>query len=105
MRAGAVSVVIAYALDRLSRNQAHLYIIADEVEAASGRLKIEMEDFEDWAVGRFMRSARCSLPKSSARRSPSAPHAARAPASKPAIYYRTASRRSTTTGPRIATGW
>lgn len=58
VRAGGVDVVIAYALDRLSRNQAHLYIIAEEVEAAGGRLEFVTEDFEDSAVGRFMRSAK-----------------------------------------------
>src|SRR5690349_7150242 len=32
VRAGAVGVVIAYAVDRLSRNQAHLFILVDEWE-------------------------------------------------------------------------
>src|SRR6266496_2957892 len=32
VRAGAVDVLVAHALDRLSRNQAHLAIIAEEIE-------------------------------------------------------------------------
>lgn len=58
VRAGGVDVVLAYALDRLSRNQAHLYIIAEEVEAGGARLEFVTEDFEDSAVGRFIRSAK-----------------------------------------------
>src|SRR5215217_3402798 len=58
VRAGAVDVVLAYALDRLSRNQAHLAILAEEVEDHGGRLEFVTEDFEDSAVGKFIRSAK-----------------------------------------------
>ena len=58
VRSGLVDVVIAYALDRLSRNQAHLYILAEEVEAHGARLEFVTESFEDSAVGRFIRSAK-----------------------------------------------
>ena len=58
IRAGLVDVMLAYALDRLSRNQAHLYILAEEIEAHSARLEFVTESFEDSAVGRFIRSAK-----------------------------------------------
>lgn len=58
VRSGAVDVVLAYALDRLSRNQAHLYLLADEAEQAGARLEFVTESFEDSAVGRFIRSAK-----------------------------------------------
>lgn len=58
VRAGLVDVVLAYALDRLSRNQAHLYIIAEEFEAHGARLEFVTESFENSAVGRFIRSAK-----------------------------------------------
>lgn len=56
VRAGIAGVVVCYAVDRLSRNQAHLYIVAEEIEDAGGRLEFVTESFEDSAVGRFMRS-------------------------------------------------
>jgi len=58
LRSGSVDVVLAYALDRLSRNQAHVYILAEEIEQHSSRLALVTEDFEDSAVGRFIRSAK-----------------------------------------------
>lgn len=58
LRADGIDVVIAYALDRLSRNQAHLYILAEEIEDHGARLEFVSEDFEDSAVGRFIRSAK-----------------------------------------------
>jgi site-specific DNA recombinase len=50
--------IVSYAVDRLSRNQAHLYILADEVENLGISLRFVTEDFEDSAVGRFIRSAK-----------------------------------------------
>ena len=58
VRAGGVQVVLAYALDRLSRNQAHIYILADEFESRGCQLEFVTENFEDSAVGRFIRSAK-----------------------------------------------
>lgn len=58
VRAGGVDVVVAYSVDRLSRQQAHLYILAEELEEHGARLEFVTEDFEDSAVGRFIRSAR-----------------------------------------------
>ena len=57
-RDGAFSAVICYAVDRLSRNQAHLYIVAEELEGTGVRLEFVTEDFEDSAVGKFIRSAK-----------------------------------------------
>lgn len=58
VRAGDADVVIAYALDRLSRQQSHLAIIAEEIEDHDAQLAFVTEDFEDSAVGRFIRSAK-----------------------------------------------
>jgi site-specific DNA recombinase len=58
VQAGSVEVVIAHALDRLSRNQAHTYILAEEFSRVDTQLKFVTEDFEDSAVGRFIRSAK-----------------------------------------------
>lgn len=58
LRAGDLDVVVCYAVDRLSRNQAHLYILAEEIEDAGVRLEFVTEDFEDSAVGKFIRSAK-----------------------------------------------
>ena len=58
VREGSIDVVISYAVDRLSRNQAHLYILAEEWEGAGVQIHFVTESFEDSAVGRFMRSAK-----------------------------------------------
>lgn len=56
-----VDVVIAYAVDRLSRNQNHVGVILDEVESAGARLEIVTERFEDTAIGRFILGARAFM--------------------------------------------
>jgi site-specific DNA recombinase len=53
-----VGAVICHAVDRLSRNQAHLYILAEELDHAEVRLEFVTEDFENSAVGKFVRSAK-----------------------------------------------
>jgi site-specific DNA recombinase len=58
VRTRSVDVVLAFAVDRLSRNQAHLAILAEEVEDHGARLEFVTEEFEDSAVGRFIRSAK-----------------------------------------------
>ena len=58
LRQGAVDVVVAYAVDRLSRNQNHIGVLFDEVEQAGARLEFVTEDFEETAVGRFILAAR-----------------------------------------------
>jgi site-specific DNA recombinase len=57
-RGHAFDVVVSYAVDRLSRNQAHLYIVAEELETAGVRVEFVTESFEDSAVGKFIRSAK-----------------------------------------------
>jgi site-specific DNA recombinase len=51
-------VVVAYAVDRLSRNQNHIGILFDEFEGTGTRLELVTERFEDTAVGRFVLAAR-----------------------------------------------
>jgi site-specific DNA recombinase len=58
VRAGQVDVLLSYALDRLSRSQPHIYVVAEECERHGARLEFVTEDFEDSAVGRFIRSAK-----------------------------------------------
>lgn len=58
LHAGAVDVVLCYAFDRLSRNQAHLHILIDEIEHHGARPEAVIETLEDSAVGRLMLSVR-----------------------------------------------
>lgn len=58
VRDRAVDVVVAYAVDRFSRNQAHLYILAEEIHDHGARLEFVTEDFENTPVGKFILSAR-----------------------------------------------
>jgi site-specific DNA recombinase len=58
LRQGSVDVVLAHAVDRLSRNQNHIGVLFDEVQLAGARLACVTETFEDSAVGRFILAAR-----------------------------------------------
>ena len=58
VRQGKVDVVLCHALDRLSRKQAHLAIVADECAQAGVRLEFVTEEFENSAVGEFIRAAK-----------------------------------------------
>ena len=58
MRDGECDVVLAYALDRLSRNQNHIGVLFDEAETSGVRLEFVTEDFEDTAIGKFIVAAR-----------------------------------------------
>jgi len=58
LRQGVGNVVIAHAVDRLSRNQNHIGVLFDEVQQAGARLEFVTERFEDTAVGRFILAAR-----------------------------------------------
>ncbi|MFT4037630.1 MAG: recombinase family protein [Thermomicrobiales bacterium] len=58
VRSGAIDIVLAFALDRLSRKQTHVAILADEFQHAGARLAFVTEDFENTAVGEFIRSAK-----------------------------------------------
>ena len=61
LRQGVVDVIVAYALDRLSRNQNHIGVLFDDVEQAGARLEFVTEKFEDTAVGRFILAARAFI--------------------------------------------
>src|SRR3954452_23525026 len=54
LRGGAADVVLAYAVDRLARNQNHIGVLVDEIQQAGARLEFVTERFEDTAVGRFI---------------------------------------------------
>ena len=58
LRQGALDVVVAYAVDRLSRNQNHIGVLFDEVDQAGATLDFVTEKFEDTAIGRFILAAR-----------------------------------------------
>src|SRR6266536_2899975 len=58
LRAGLADVVIAYAVDRLSRNQNQIGVMFDEIQQAGAKLEFVTERFEDTAVGRFILAAR-----------------------------------------------
>ncbi len=58
IRAGGIDVVLCHSLDRLSRRQVHVAILADECERHGARLDFVTEDFERSVVGEFIRSAK-----------------------------------------------
>ncbi|MDQ3692216.1 MAG: recombinase family protein [Chloroflexota bacterium] len=58
LREGGADVLLAYALDRLSRKQTHVAIIADEAESAGVELAFVTEDFEKGPVSTFIRGAK-----------------------------------------------
>lgn len=58
IRAKIFQAVIVYAIDRLSRDIAHLSIIADEVERAGAKLIFVTEDLDNTPEGKLMQSVR-----------------------------------------------
>lgn len=46
-----IGVVVAYALDRLSRDQVHTFALLEEIEAAGARLELVLEEFERTPLG------------------------------------------------------
>ena len=58
MRDGSCDVVLAHAVDRLSRNQNHIGVLLDEAEEAGVRLDFVTEEFEQTLVGQFILAAR-----------------------------------------------
>jgi site-specific DNA recombinase len=58
LRARGTDMVIAYALDRLSRNQTHQGLILSEIEHAGARLELVTEKLEDTPEGRLLLSVR-----------------------------------------------
>ena len=61
LRQGSVDVIVAYAVDRLSRNQNHIGVLFDEVDQAGAQLQFVTEKFEDTAIGRFILAARAFI--------------------------------------------
>jgi site-specific DNA recombinase len=57
MRAGDVDVIVAYAVDRLSRNQHHLGLLVSEAERHGVALAFVTEQWDETPQGKFMRSA------------------------------------------------
>ena len=55
---GLVDVVLAYAVDRLSRNQIHIAVLLDDIERADATLEFVTEDFENTPVGRLILNVR-----------------------------------------------
>ncbi len=58
VRRREVDVVVAYALDRLTRNQAHLGVIVSEADYAGVTLEFVTERLEDTPEGRLLQSVR-----------------------------------------------
>src|SRR4051794_18796996 len=54
VRAGNSTIVLAYALDRLSRDQAHLGFLISEWDHAGARLELAMEKLDDTPLGRLL---------------------------------------------------
>ena len=62
LRQGVVDVVVAYAVDRLSREQNQTGVLFYEVEQAGARLEFVTEKSEDGPTGRFiLMSLVCTL--------------------------------------------
>ncbi len=58
MRRREIDAVIAYALDRLTRNQAHLGLILSEAEHSGVIVELVTERLEDTPEGRLLQSVR-----------------------------------------------
>ena len=58
---GLVEAVVAYAVDRLSRNQNHIGVIFDDAQKSNVSLDFVTEKFEDTAIGRFILAARAFI--------------------------------------------
>ncbi len=57
-RSRAFDVVVCYCVDRLSSQDAHVYILDEEFNRAEITMAFATEDFEQTAIGRFVRSAK-----------------------------------------------
>jgi site-specific DNA recombinase len=55
---GVVDVVLAYAVDRLSRSQIHTAVLLDDIEKVGATLEFVTEDFENTPVGRLILNVR-----------------------------------------------
>jgi site-specific DNA recombinase len=54
----AFDVVVCYCVDRLSSQDAHVYILDEEFSRVGIRMAFATEEFEQTAIGRFVRSAK-----------------------------------------------
>jgi site-specific DNA recombinase len=54
LRQQAIDVVLAHAVDRLSRKQNHMAVLFEEILDAGATLECVTEKFEDSAIGRFI---------------------------------------------------
>ena len=61
LKHGMADVIVAYAVDRLSRSQNHIGLLFDEFEGAGVTMAFVSERFEDTAVGRFILAARAFI--------------------------------------------
>ena len=61
LRSRDAEMIVAYAVDRISRNQNHIGVLFDDVEQAGARLEFITEKFEDTATGRFILAARAFI--------------------------------------------
>lgn len=61
LRDGKAEVLVAYAVDRLSRNQNQIGVLFDEAQSAGAQLEFVTERFEDTAIGRFILAARAFI--------------------------------------------
>ena len=61
LRGNSADIVVAYAVDRLSRNQNQIGVIFDEIQQSGARLEFVTERFEDTSVGRFILAARAFI--------------------------------------------
>ncbi len=59
--AGAVDVIVAYAVDRLTRNQRHLGVLLDETERNEVRLETVSEPLDQSTMGQFILAARALM--------------------------------------------
>jgi DNA invertase Pin-like site-specific DNA recombinase len=60
---GIADIVMATAIDRLSRDATNVYIIMDDIEKAGGQLEFANQEFEDTPEGRFLRSVQAFMAK------------------------------------------
>lgn len=52
------TVLVCYAVDRLTREQAHMYLLTEDLARHGVRVEFVTEKFEDTAMGKFLLSAR-----------------------------------------------
>ena len=98
LRQGAVDVVVAYAVDRLSRDQNHIGVILSEAEQAGAQLQFVTEDFEDTASGRFILAARAYVGAVEREKMPNVPCGERLRGLSQARYHKAPARVVTGTG-------